>query len=276
MIFVWTFLLLIGLAGLGYVLFLYLSTKTPNYKKIDSVEALLSNRKESNKYKGALLLFGFFVSTLYVTFAFDADYKILVEKKLYVQEVDDVDTLIAMYVSAPPPPQKIEEIKPEVIEEDVAVPEIKLVEKLEKKPTIDNTPTPVPGPPGPPSPPKPPGPSFQSPDNTIYPATELTSPPKFPGGDEACTLYLSNKLYSVRAPNKYRVTNSTYTIYVDCVIEIDGKISRASISRKFKTELSDETINKIISEINSMPNWIPGMLLEEPKRAYVSLPITLP
>ena len=274
MIFVWTFLLLIGLAGMGYVGFKYLDRQNVENQKIDSVEALIAKRKESTKFKTPLLLFGFFVSTLYVTMAFDADYKTLVEKKLYVQEVEQVDTLIAMMISSPPPPQKMEEVKPEVIEEEVEVPEIKLVDKVidQQKKVV----TPVdPGPPGPPGPPAPPNNNLQKLDNNIYYPDQLTSNPEFVGGTEACKIFLSSKLYNLKAPAKYRISNSRFTVNVTCVIEPNGTVSSVTIPRKSQVELDEETIKSIIKAFESMPKWTPGMIVDEPKRAVVQLPVTL-
>ena len=118
----------------------------------------------------------------------------------------------------------------------------------------------------------------KKPSNFIYldiKSTRSTSTPPPSSTLEACKIFVSSKLYNLKAPAKYRISNSRFTVNVTCVIEPNGTVSSVTIPRKSQVELDEETIKSIIKAFESMPKWTPGMIVDEPKRAVVQLPVTL-
>jgi hypothetical protein len=285
MTFIWTSLALISLTVLGIVGFAWLirDSKTINdTKSPDGLAQLLNRRQNNNRYKTPILFFGLFVSSLYAYFAFDATYNKIVEKKLYAQKPELVDSLIAYVVSAPPPPPSrpiVEE--QEVIEEQVEVPEIKLVDKLkENKPTdvLDPVSPTLPGtggvsgPPGPPGPPGSPDNNNQQVDTRLYFPKQLDKQAEFQG---VLANYLFPISQNVNRPNSYRNQGKDYVITVSFVIEKDGSISDVTLPKNCEVELKPHEIQYIKDHLSKMPNWKPGLYLQKPVRSLLKLPITL-
>lgn len=276
MTFIWTGIALISLMVLGILGFAWLirNSKTPEDVTTSSgLTQLLNKRQNSDRYKTPILFFGLFVSTLYAFFAFDASYNKIVEKKLYAQKPEVVDTLIAYIVSAPPPPPKPIVEEKVVVEEKVEVPEIKLVEKIKETKTkeianpIDPTAS---GPPGPPVPPN--DNRSQVTDDKLYFPGQYDNGPGFKGDFGN---YLFPITENVKPPNNYRIQGKKYQIVVTFVVEKDGSISDVRLPKNCEIELKEHEVEYIKSHLAKMPKWSPAMYLQKPVRSLVKQPIVL-
>lgn len=242
--------------------------------EIDSLEKLIAKRKKTD-YKLPIFFFSLFASVFFVMWVFDARYQKLVENKGFQQVIEEVDSILAVTILPPPPPQIEVEPTPEVAKPEN--PEVKEIVEVKKEPEKEKevekeieTPTSL-VPPGPPGPPQ----KAQTIDNNIYMSDELSSPPRYVGGEQAKVDFLSAKLFGLKPPPSYRLNNRALTFTVYLVIEKDGKVSEVNIPRKFETQLDSKTIQRIIDSFNAMPNWEPGKDIDQPRRVRLAQPITL-
>lgn len=267
---IFIFILLIIGGVLGFKL-LSDNEPTPS-SKISTLEDLLEREKKKNNYKAPIFFFSTFIALLFMSWVFDSGYERLGEKKLYKKVVEEIDTILTFSIPPPPPPPKQPEPEPQPEKIEVEVPDIVIVEEEEKKDTVViKTPDiPVPAPPsqGPPGPP-------QQVDTKAYFPSELTSPAEYPGGHVAETAYLQKKFYNIKAPAKNRAMGQAYTMKISVVIEKDGRITDAKLDKRSQALLDQATQDRIIQILESMPNWIPGKVLDEPKRSRYFIPITL-
>ena len=270
MTFLWASIALFGLIVLGIFGFQFLSKKETHSQEVHSLEQILTKRKQNKRLGLPLFLFSLFVSTLFVSWSFDAKYTKLVEKKMYDQKVEEVDSIIQVVIkiNTPPPPPKPVDPTP-TIEQVVEVPEIKIVEKVEEKkdePVIDTDFTPSvdfqfdPGPSTAPA---------QTTDNRIYFPGEMSQMPEYPGGEKAKTDYLTKTTYGVRKPLRAEKNNEVFRVRVAYVVEKDGTLSDIKIVRGGE-ELDEADRQKIIKSFQSMPKWSPGKVGDEPKRLRFS------
>ena len=79
----------------------------------------------------------------------------------------------------------------------------------------------------------------------------VDNPPIFPGGDEARIKFLQdNVLY----PEEARKRGVQGTVFVQFVIEPDGRVSDVEIVRGIGAGCDEE----VVRVVESMPRWIPG------------------
>lgn len=265
MTFLWASLALFGLIVAGVFTFKFLTKKEFEEKEISSLEQLLERRSENKRYGLPLFLFSLLLSTVFVSWSFDAKYNKLVEKKMYDQKVEVVDSIIQFVIKMPaPPPPKTVDPKP-VVEEKIEVPEVKIVDKIKevvKKTTIDpnfNPNTSFDFDDGPSTS------TAQTTDDKIYFPGELSQLPEFPGGKQAETDYLTTTTHGVKKPLRAEKNNESFKVKVVYVIEKDGSITNVELKRGAE-ELDEASKQKIIKAFLSMPKWTPGKVADEPKR----------
>ena len=90
--------------------------------------------------------------------------------------------------------------------------------------------------------------------------------PKFIGGDEALMEYIKEgTIY----PQVCRDSNITGTVYVQCVINIAGRIEQVKITRSVHPLLDEEAM-RVVSH---MPRWEPGKQNGKLVNVQYTLPI---
>lgn len=109
----------------------------------------------------------------------------------------------------------------------------------------------------------------------IYHPTTLESQAIFPGGIESEELYFKKKLKNILSPDKYSASGKPYILKASVTIEKDGSVSNVYLLKIYQFELDQETQEKIISAIASMPKWISGKILNEPISSRYIIPISL-
>jgi hypothetical protein len=254
-------LFLIALIVAGVFLFKFLSKKVEK-EPIAGISDLINYRKKKDSYRPAIFFFSALLSLAFVTWSFDTQYTKLVEKKLYAQQTEKVDSLKAYVMqSTPPPPPPKQEVKPKIEEIKVEVPKIEIVkEVVEEKKNIQqelNTD------------------DFDfnsnntnnnnsnnknqqlSNDDNLYSYDDLTTKPSYPGGQPEETKYLSNMLRDVKAPRNAK----PYVVSVIFIIYPDGSIKDVSIMKQ-AIELDDRSKQKIIDAFLKMPKWSPPKMLD--------------
>lgn len=98
----------------------------------------------------------------------------------------------------------------------------------------------------------------------IYAISEIT--PEFPGGEEARVKYLASK---IKYPDQARKEGKEGTVYIQFIVEKDGKISNGKVLRGF-----DEGCDKVaLDAIMSMPNWEPGLEKGQAIRFQFNMPV---
>jgi TonB family protein len=90
--------------------------------------------------------------------------------------------------------------------------------------------------------------------------------PQFPGGEKALFDYLKKNIHYPAAAKANKVTGR---VYVQFVIERDGKISRAKIIRGIGSGCEEEALRVI----KAMPKWTPGKMRGEPVQVQYTLPV---
>jgi len=90
--------------------------------------------------------------------------------------------------------------------------------------------------------------------------------PKYVGGKKARVIFLKN---NVNYPQRMIDKGISGTVIVSFVIEKDGSISGARVSKSVHTELDNEALRVI----NRMPNWIPGKSHNRPVRVGFNMPV---
>jgi|GEM_PF-1076150 len=88
-----------------------------------------------------------------------------------------------------------------------------------------------------------------SPNDLIF--NEVEESPAFPGGDEAMSTFLAEKISCPSGPDGSPEQTS---LFVHFVVEEDGSVTNVKLVREMGTGCADE----VIRGIESMPKWIPG------------------
>lgn len=92
----------------------------------------------------------------------------------------------------------------------------------------------------------------------------------FKGGEKAWLKYLSNKLSTVVLPKEYYNGGIFGTVYVQFIVDTEGKIKDAKIVASVDPDL-DEVAKNIIRQ---SPRWEPAVQYNRPVNAYRRQPIT--
>jgi len=89
--------------------------------------------------------------------------------------------------------------------------------------------------------------------------------PEFPGGNEALSQFMVKNIKYPKAAIEEGIQG---TVYVDFIVNSEGKVTEAEIQKSVSPELDAEALRVI----NKMPNWTPA----EQKGEKVSVHLTLP
>ncbi|HLG35419.1 MAG TPA: energy transducer TonB [Bacteroidia bacterium] len=90
--------------------------------------------------------------------------------------------------------------------------------------------------------------------------------PQFPEGERKWIEYLRKTL---QYPSKAKANKVSGRVYVQFVIERDGKVSRAKIIRGIGSGCEEEALRVI----KAMPKWTPGKMRGEPVQVQMSMPV---
>ena len=102
-------------------------------------------------------------------------------------------------------------------------------------------------------------------EETVYNTVEEM--PQFPGGPSALFEYLST---NIQYPNDAYENGIQGRVIVTFIVEKDGSISNAKVSKTVNPSL-DEEAQRLVK---SMPHWIPGKQHGEPVRVKYTVPVT--
>ena len=91
--------------------------------------------------------------------------------------------------------------------------------------------------------------------------------PQFPGGAAALMQYLSK---NIRYPEEAHKNNIQGRVIVNFIVETDGSITEAKVTRSIHPLLDAEALRVI----NAMPKWNPGMQGGKPVRVKYTVPVT--
>ena len=95
---------------------------------------------------------------------------------------------------------------------------------------------------------------------------EVEEMPEFPGG----SLVLRNLLYSnLQYPQDAARSKIQGRVFVNFVIDKEGRVSRASVSRGVHPSLDAEACRVVMS----LPNWKPGRILGKPVSVIYTVPV---
>ncbi len=94
----------------------------------------------------------------------------------------------------------------------------------------------------------------------------VESMPEFPGGEEARLQYLNE---NVRYPTMAREAGIQGRVFVEFVVEKDGKVTNVRVVRGIGGGCDEEAIRVV----ESMPRWIPGKQRNVPVRCRFNMPI---
>lgn len=102
-------------------------------------------------------------------------------------------------------------------------------------------------------------------ETSIY--TFVDDMPEFPGGERALSKWIADHLiYPPSAVNK----GIQGKVYVQFIVERDGSIHDAKVTKSVEVSLDKEALRVI----NSLPKWKPGMQRGRPVRVSYTVPIS--
>lgn len=90
--------------------------------------------------------------------------------------------------------------------------------------------------------------------------------PKFNGGEDSLFKYISN---NIRYPKIALMSNVQGTVYVNFIINPDGKVSDVKVLRGIGSGCDEEALRVV----QSMPDWNPGTQLSKKVSVTLNLPI---
>lgn len=90
---------------------------------------------------------------------------------------------------------------------------------------------------------------------------------QYPGGADAMDLFIRKNL---NYPEKLKNAGVKGKVYVQFIVEKDGRITNITVRRGTNTDLDKEAV----SVIKKMPNWIPGSVRGKKVRVKQTVPIT--
>ena len=101
-------------------------------------------------------------------------------------------------------------------------------------------------------------------DNQLFQVVEKM--PEFTGGKQAMYKYISN---NIKYPKQAKTENIQGKVFIEFIIEKDGKISNVKVKRGIGGGCDEEALRVI----RNMPNWIPGKQRGESVRVVYTIPI---
>ena len=90
--------------------------------------------------------------------------------------------------------------------------------------------------------------------------------PSFPRGEDSLLIFLRE---NTRYPEESRKNGIQGTVWINFLVNLDGKISDVKVMRGIGSELDEEAIRVV----KLMPNWIPAKQQGKPIPTYYNLPI---
>jgi len=100
-------------------------------------------------------------------------------------------------------------------------------------------------------------------DSIYFVAEEM---PQFPGGDNGLFQYISK---SIKYPASAKAKKVQGRVYVQFIVERDGSVSRAKITRGIGSGCDEESLRIV----RSMPKWSPGKMNNAPVQVQFTLPV---
>lgn len=101
-------------------------------------------------------------------------------------------------------------------------------------------------------------------DTTFYLICNFQPPPEFPGGMKALQVYLTDK---IQGENFSKCIGGK--VIVQCIIDESGSV----IEPKVLKGLSNDCKEKVLSILESMPQWSPTIKYGQPIKTVISFPI---
>lgn len=90
--------------------------------------------------------------------------------------------------------------------------------------------------------------------------------PQFAGGEKGLIEYLKK---NIQYPPSAKAKKVSGRVYVQFIIERDGSVSRAKVTRGIGSGCDEESLRLV----KQMPKWIPGKMGSEPVQVQFTLPI---
>jgi TonB family protein len=103
-------------------------------------------------------------------------------------------------------------------------------------------------------------------EDKIHDFVSLDKQPTFPGGMEQFYRFLAR---TVKYPKEAQDNNIQGKVFLNFIVEKDGKLTNIKIDRK----LGGGTDEEAIRVMKLSPNWIPGILDKKPVRVKYNIPI---
>lgn len=251
------------------------NTKYANYKKYPRVDVM--------KHYSTTLFFGFFVSMGIIVLLINATQferpisNDLVSFSLVEEEIEIEPPRTAKPPPPPPPPPPpvIAEVpNEEIIEEDQPVFEDQSVDEETVFEEVEIPEAPVEED-APPPPPPPPMPEEDTDVAEIFKVVEQM--PLFGGcSDKACSdkAIITYIQQNIKYPAIARENNVAGRVYVQFVVERDGKVTDVRVVRDIGGGCG-EAAQKVIQNMNNLSKgWTPGMQRGKPVRVLYTLPVT--
>ncbi|MFN8405967.1 MAG: energy transducer TonB [Sphingobacteriaceae bacterium] len=104
-------------------------------------------------------------------------------------------------------------------------------------------------------------------ENKLYDLNTVSTPPEFPGGQQAWVQYLNTNL---KYPIEAQENSIQGKVYVGFVVEKDGSLSDISIINGIDSGCNEEAIRVL----QHSPRWIPGTFKGSPVRTTFTLTIS--
>ena len=210
-----------------------------------SPEANLEKRKRSFLFKGLL------VSLAFVLVAFEYtefDRKNAVLGNLNFETMEEEVVPISATPPPPPPPPPAPSTVVEIVEDEEDIEE---TEQVFEEPDEETEVAEV---------------IMEEEEESDEIFTIVENMPTFPGGEEALFKYLSK---STKYPAMAVDAGITGTVYVNFVVDKDGKVKSAKVVRGIHSACDKEALRVV----NSMPKWTPGKQRGKSVRVSYNLPI---
>ncbi len=220
------------------------------------MEARKTKKADLEIKKGYFFEIGLIVALLVVFAAFEYKSYDKITVDLTARAVDDtpeeIIPITEQKVKPPPPPPPKQVTKITIVEDDVEVEdEIDIDVEADDETEMEEYIPP------------------EDDDEEIVEAeifTVVEAMPEFPGGMAKLMGYLGN---NIKYPPFAKETNIQGRVFINFVVEPDGKISNVKVLRGIGGGCDEEAIRVV----ESMPNWKPGMQRGKPVRVSYNLPV---
>ncbi len=220
------------------------------------MEARKTKKADLEIKKGYFFEIGLIVALLVVFAAFEYKSYDKITVDLTARAVDDtpeeIIPITEQKVKPPPPPPPKQVTKITIVEDDVEVEdEIDIDVEADDETEMEEYIPP------------------DDDDEEIVEAeifTVVEAMPEFPGGMAKLMGYLGN---NIKYPPFAKETNIQGRVFINFVVEPDGKISNVKVLRGIGGGCDEEAIRVV----ESMPKWKPGMQRGKPVRVSYNLPV---